>query len=190
MENNDLQLVRDHLSGDAEAFGVLVNRYLKSVYGFLCRLTGDRTCAEDLAQETFFKAYKNLKRFDQKKKFKTWLFTIAKNSAFDYLKKKKALSFTALESDEGDSFIYDMAEDRLLPDELMARKDLADELEQKLKEVPEHCRAILLLHYKEDFSLAEVAEMLNESYNTVKSKHRRGLLMLKRLLGGGSAPER
>ena len=191
MENEDRQLIRDHLAGDGKAFTCLVNKYLKPIYNFLCRITNDPATAEDLAQETFFKAYKNIKRYDKARKFKTWLFTIAKNSAFDYLKKKKALNFKDLENDDGESFIYDMAEDRLLPDELLKRKELAEELDQKLTEIPELYRTVLLLHYKEDFSLAEISEVLNEPYNSVKSRDRRGLILLKRLLteSSSNAPE-
>ena len=86
---NDNQLISKVLDGDEEAFAEIVKIYLKPIYNFLYRLAGDRDAAEDLTQETFVKAWRNLKSFDQKRSFKTWLFTIAKNTAFRLAEKEK-----------------------------------------------------------------------------------------------------
>jgi RNA polymerase sigma-70 factor, ECF subfamily len=176
-ENN---LIEKTLSGDEDAFAEIVKVYLDQIYNFVFRLTGDRDAAEDLAQVTFVKAWKNLKRFDQKRSFKTWLFTIAKNTAYDFLKKKKEIPFSSFSDEEGESWLENVADETDLPDEIMERKDIAEEFEKILEKIPVHYRAILLLHYKEDFSFHEIAEILGESYNTIKSRHQRGLGKLKR----------
>ncbi|MFH0929900.1 MAG: RNA polymerase sigma factor [Candidatus Moraniibacteriota bacterium] len=178
----DNQLIKKILSGDEEAFVEIVKIYLDPVYNFVYRLVGDRDAAEDLTQETFVKVWKNLKRFDQKRSFKTWLFAIAKNSAFDWLKKKKEIPFSTFTDEEGDNWLENVADENILFDEILERKNIAEELDEILQKLPPHYRAILLLHYKEDFSLHEIAEILSEPYNTIKSRHYRGLMKLKELL--------
>lgn len=178
--SSDNQIIKKILSGDEEAFSEIVKIYLDQIYNFLYRLAGDRDAADDLTQETFVKAWKNLKRFDQKKSFKTWLFTIAKNTAFDWLKKKKEIPFSTFTDEEGESWLENVADENILPDEILERSDLAEELDNKLQKLSPHYRAILLLHYKEDFSLHEIAEIIGEPYNTIKSRHQRGLMRLKK----------
>jgi len=176
---NENQLIPKVLDGDEEAFAEIVKIYLKAIYNFIYRLAGDRDAAEDLTQETFVKAWKNLERFDQSKNFRTWLFTIAKNTAFDWLKKKKEIPFSTFADEEGESWLENVADENILPDEILERSDLAEEMEKILEKIPVRYRAILLLHYKEDFSLHEIAEILGEPYNTIKSRHQRGLGKLK-----------
>ncbi|MFA6193305.1 MAG: sigma-70 family RNA polymerase sigma factor [Parcubacteria group bacterium] len=173
------RIVEKILSGDDEAFAEIVKIYLEQVYNFVFRLAGDRDAVEDLTQETFVKAWKNLKRFDQKRSFRTWLFTIAKNTAFDWLKKKKEIPFSTFTDEEGESWLENIADENILPDEILERKNIAEELDKILQKLPPHYRAILLLHYREGFSLHEIAEILGEPYNTIKSRHQRGLGKLK-----------
>lgn len=179
MAENDEQLVMDYLGGNGFAFELLLKKYLKPIYNFLYQLTGDAVQAEDLTQITFVKAWKNIRKFNPKKNFKTWLFTIAKNTAYDYFKKKKSLLFSFFENSEGYNKLEEIAEDKILPDEILERKDLAKELEIKLKQIPEKYRIILTLRYKEDFSLQEIAEILNAPYNTIKSQHQRALVAMR-----------
>jgi RNA polymerase sigma-70 factor, ECF subfamily len=176
------RIIENIFSGDEDAFAEIVKVYLNQIFNFVFRLIGDRDAAEDITQETFVKAWKNLKRFDQSKSFKTWLFTIAKNTTYDWLKKKKEIPFSSFADEEGESWLENISSDEILSDEILERSDLADEFEKILEKIPVHYRAILLLHYKEDFSLHEIAEILGEPYNTIKSRHQRGLLNLKKLL--------
>lgn len=182
MDTSDNKLIEEYLNGEDEAFAKLLKKHLSSVYNFLYRLAGDRETAEDLAQETFVKVWKNLKNFDRNRSFKAWIFTIAKNTTFDYFKKKKEVAFSAFVDEEGESRFDEIADENILPDEILEQKDIAEELDIILQKLPLHYRAILLLHYKEDFTLSEIAEILNEPYNTIKSRHRRGLVALKKEL--------
>jgi RNA polymerase sigma-70 factor, ECF subfamily len=178
----DEELVNNFLAGDNPAFEDLLKRYLKPIYNFLYRLTNGSSATDDITQDTFIKVWKNLRRFDQSRNFKTWIFTIAKNTAFDYLKKKKEIPFSTFADEEGENWLENIAEDNFLPNEILERKDLAEELDDILKKLPPHYRAILLLHYKEYFSLHEIAEILGVPYNTIKSQHQRGLKKIKQLL--------
>lgn len=178
----DKKSIERILTGDASAFSGILNRYLKPIYNFSASLTGDFEAAEDISQETFLKVWKNLKHFDQNKSFKTWIFAIAKNTAYDHLKKKKNLPFSYFENEDGTNPLTEIAGNDMLPDEFLERKDAAKILEKKLRGVPEHYRTILILFYKEDFNLREIAEILDLPYNTVKSRHSRALAKLKKEL--------
>jgi RNA polymerase sigma-70 factor (ECF subfamily) len=180
METEDQKLVAEFLAGSDGAFEQLVNRYLKAIYNFLYQFTKDRDSLEDLTQETFIKAWKNIRKFDSRKNFRTWLFTIAKNTAYDFLKKKKTLPFSNFIDDEGNNKLENLSEDQPLPDEILVKADSAKELEKKLQEIPDNYRIILLMHYKDDFSLQEISEILNLSYNTIKSQHARALASLRK----------
>lgn len=193
MEINDKQLIDGYLNGDEAAFNELVKKYLQPVYNFVFQLVKDRLVSEDITQETFVKAWKNLKKFDpqrsrfttlqgrQNKSFKTWIFAIAKNTAFDYFKKKKTVPFASFTDEAGDNKLDNIADDSLALEEILATKEVAEQLAEKLEQIPEPYKIILLLHYKEDFSLPEIATILGAPYNTVKSRHSRALSALKNL---------
>lgn len=180
---SDEQLIADTLAGDETAFNEIVRRYLKIVYNFLLPFTKDSFNAEDIAQETFIKAWKNLSRYNKEKgNFKAWLLTIARNTALDFLKKKKAVPLSFFEDAEGNNPFETINDEKPLPDEILEKKDIADKMEKVLKELPERFRSVLLLYYKEGFNLTEIAEILGRPVNTVKSWHRRGLAALENKL--------
>src|SRR5256886_10649891 len=87
-ELDDGRLVLEHLAGDAQAFGALVDRYQTRLLNFINRTIGDRERAEDLVQEVFIRVFRHLHRFDQTKKFSTWISTIAPNLAKNQLRNR------------------------------------------------------------------------------------------------------
>ena len=180
MEFTDEQLVLRFLEGDDGSLDILIGRYLKPIYNFLYRFTKDTDSLDDLTQETFIKVWKNIKRFDPDKKFKVWIYQIAKNTAYDFLKKKKTTPFSFFETEEGNK-LETVSEENPLPDEILERQDLEKELDAKLKQLSDQHRVILFMRYKDDFSLQEISEILKVPYNTVKSQHQRAIGALRRL---------
>ena len=179
---SDKKLIENFLAGDDSAFSGLLNKYLKAVYNFTYSMIGDRDALDDIAQITFIKAWKNIKKFDRDKNFKTWIFTIVKNTAIDYIKKKKTIPFSRFLDEEGNSVLEEIKEDEILPDEILNRDDLARELDKKLEQLPVFYKMIMILHYKEDLSFHEISEILGRPYNTIKSQHNRALHSLKKIL--------
>ena len=170
---------------DEKEFSLLVSRYLKPVHSFLFRYAGSREEAEDLTQETFARVWKNLKKYDPGKSFKTWIFAIAKNAAVDFLKKKKSIPLSRFEDEEGNNPVLDsLADPEPLPEELFSRRELGDILSLAMEKIPAEYRMVLFLHYNDHFTFREIAESLEEPLNTVKSRHRWALFMLKDLLSG------
>jgi RNA polymerase sigma-70 factor (ECF subfamily) len=185
---DDKALIEAHLAGNTRAFEQLLNKHLSPVYRFIFQMARDREAADDIVQETFIKAWKHLADFDREKSFKTWLFTIAKRTAFDHFKKKKALPFSAFDDGEGGTAFEEVGDEQALPDELLAREEAAADLDRALARLPEGSRTILLLAYREDLSLQEIAEILGEPYNTVKSRHNRAIRKLREAMAGDAPP--
>lgn len=184
----DRSLVESYRAGDEAAFKKLLDKHLGSVYAFVFQLIRDRVAAEDVAQETFIKAWRHLDRYDTERPFRTWLFAIAKNAAYDWLKKKRSIPFSAFTDDTDTEVSFENIPDpEPLPTEFLMRADASAELAEVIGELPEKYRSLITLVYQEEFSLHEAAEILGESYNTVKSRHQRGILELRKRLK--NAPE-
>lgn len=182
MKEEDKNLIQAFFAGYDEAYSKLLKKYLKSVYNFLRTFVQDSDILDDLTQETFIKAWKNLKSFDTEKNFKTWLFTIAKNTAYDFFKKKKTIPFSEFSDDQGSNALENISDDEILPLEILEKSEKEKTFEENLQKLPNHYRIILLLHYKEDFSLQEISEILDIPYNTIKSRHIRALSKFKKIL--------
>ena len=183
MDRSDQQLIADYLAGDEKSLGVLIQRYLKPIYSFTYRYVENAQDAEDTTQETFVKIWRNLKKFDQNKSFKTWIFQIAKNTAFDHLKKKRAIPFSEFENEKGENMITEtLADPSPLPQELLEKAGMAQILNSAIEKLSPKYRMVLFLRYNDHFNFREIAESLGEPLNTVKSRHRRALVMLKNLL--------
>jgi len=181
---SDEQLVCHYLKHkDDKALEILFSRYLKPIYGFVYKYTNLFNEAEDITQEIFIKAWRNLKKFDQKKSFKTWLFQIAKNTAIDFLRVKKNIPFSDFENEEGENPLANTLIDKNpLPPEILDQKNLAQILAAGIDKLSEKYRQILHLRYNNQFTFQEIAETLNEPIDTVKSRHRRALIALKEII--------
>lgn len=192
MSDLDQQLIADYLAGDEKSLEILFSRYTRSIYSFIYRYIGASKDAEDVSQEVFVKAWRNLKKFDQGKSFKTWIFSIAKNSAIDFLKKKKAIPFSAFSTrgvfprrihlgrrsvlgGENENFV----DTSPLPPELFEKAEIAQILNTALEKLSPQYRMVLFLRYNDHFTFREIAESLGEPLHTIKSRHRRALTALR-----------
>lgn len=184
----DERLIEKYLGGDEGAFELLLRCYSQSLYGFIFSLVRNKEAAEDILQETFLKAWKNFSQYDKAKSFKTWIFTIAKYTSFDALKKKKTTPFSAFEGEEGESFLENIPDERELIQTTLETEEENQSIEEALGRLPDKYQHILRLFYREEFSLIEISEILETSYNTVKSWHYRGIKLLQKELE--NAPKR
>lgn len=176
-------MIEKYLTGDEKSLEVLFGRYLKPIFSFSYRYVGSGQEAEDIAQEVFVKIWRNLKKFDQQKSFKTWIFSIAKNTAIDFLKKKKAMPFSEFDTEDGGNLITDtLADPSPLPQELLERAGVAQMLNSAMEKLSPKYRMVLFLRYNDHFNFREISESLGEPLHTITSRHRRALIKLKEIL--------
>ncbi|MFA6364835.1 MAG: RNA polymerase sigma factor [Candidatus Paceibacterota bacterium] len=189
--HTDEELVRAYLSGDTTAFSHLVEQYTNYIYNFVRRFITQKNDAEDITQEIFIKAWKHLSSFDETRSFKTWLFTIAKNTTFDYIRRKREILFSDIEDVHGEYWIEESIEDSApLPITLFERKEVSEFIANALQKLPIHERTILILYYQNEFTFEEIAKILRKPMNSVKSTHFRALKKLKSSLVHQNAIEK
>ena len=183
MDKSDQEFISSYLNGDSESLEILIQNYIKPIYSFVYRYTGNSQDAEDITQETFVKAWRHLKGFDQKKSFKIWIFQIAKNTAIDFLKKKKTIPFSEFENEDGENMITEtLADPSPLPQELLEKAGMAHILHSAMEKLSPKYRMVLFLRYNDHFNFREISESLGEPLHTITSRHRRALIQLKKLL--------
>ena len=181
METPDAQLVSESILENTGSFETLVERYTQPIYNFAYRLTGNVQTAEDITQETFVKVWKNLAKYDSKQSFRAWIFTIARNSTTDYLRKKKAIPFSNLSNNDETPFEENISDTEILPSETVLKLEDTARLQKLLDRLPQDYQTVLLLYYQEDMTFDEIGKVLKKPLNTVKSWHRRALLKLREM---------
>jgi len=171
---SDSQVVQQFLDGDARSFGELVDRYDKRLLNFVYRTVGDRERAQDLVQETFVRVYRHLHRFDQAKKFSTWIYTIAGNLAKNELRNRSrnplVLFQTIKKNWEADHRPLEWEDPRLRPDDLFRKRHLKELVEKSVAQLPEHHRIVFVLRELEGKTYEEIAEITGCNLGTVKSR--------------------
>jgi RNA polymerase sigma-70 factor (ECF subfamily) len=171
---NDSQVVQKFLDGEERAFGELVDRYDTRLVNFVYRTVGDRERAQDLVQETFVRVYRHLHRFDQTKKFSTWIYTIASNLAKNELRNRSrnplVLFQTIRKNWEADHRPLEWEDESYKPDDLYRKRHLREMVEKAVAELPEHHRIVFVLRELEGRTYEEIAEITETNLGTVKSR--------------------
>ena len=180
---DEQELIEQAQAGDDAAFDTLVARHLPSIYRFVSRFTGKPELAEDAAQETFVKAWRNIERFDSTRPLAPWLLQIARNAATDLLRKEKhSLPFTQLESDEGPTFVETEADSEPRADELFAKAESAQQVRKALAQLVPREQALMALRYDDELTFEDIGVILGVPASTVRSIHRRALVKLRAAL--------
>lgn len=166
MKQLDQQWIEKARHGDEEAFTMLVETYQTPVYNLCFRMLGESTAAEDAAQETFWRAYQNLKRYDPQRPFTTWLLSIAAHYCIDQQRKRR---YPVFELDEFPDF--DLADPEIPNPESAAISNAEDEvLHQLINKLTPLDRAAVILKYWYGCSEEEIATMLSLTISAVKSR--------------------
>ncbi len=180
---SDEKLIKDYLNGDEHALRLLIEKNIKTIYNFVFQYVGDKDDADDITQETFVKVWKNIKKYKTGGTFKFWLFRIAKNTALDHIKKKRPVTFSSLEKKDSDlNLVENITDPFPFPDEMMRRTNAAEILNKAVKKLAAPYRVILFLYYHDGLNFRQIAETLEEPLDTIKSRHRRALLTLRKEL--------
>ena len=174
----DKDLINEFLKGDNLALKELVDKYTNVLYGFIRRFGFSEDETADLLQDIFIKVWKHAQKFDaEKSSFKTWLFTIARNTIYDALRKKKREVNISSMDDKKSGEFEDESQDVFSILNKIEDKKLLDSLIDKL---PTDYKTVVLLHLEEDLTFKEIGEVLDKPLDTVKSQYRRALIKLKK----------
>lgn len=172
-ELSDEELVQQFIDGREQAFNELMKRYSRRIINYIFRIIGDRDRAEDLLQDTFIRVYRNIDRFDQSRKFSTWLYTIATNLAKNELRnagRSPLLYFQNFFFRKDDQQMFEAADKSGRPDDNLYRKQLSDLVAKAVEKLPARHKLVFTLREAEGKSYEEIADILGCNIGTVKSR--------------------
>ena len=172
-------LVERSAQGDTAAFRLLINRYQRMVFSFLGKFLFQVQVLEDLAQETFLRAYRHIADFNAEKgaSFSTWLITIARNLAINEKAKKKR------RREHPSSFMdINQAISKESPQDMLEKRNLRSRVHNAINQLPEKYHTAVILSYFDELSIEEIAQIEECPVGTVKSRVFRGKQILRQLL--------
>jgi RNA polymerase sigma-70 factor, ECF subfamily len=172
------QVISAILDGDADAYAMLVNRYQQPIFNLTYRMTGSWADAADLTQDAFLKAYEQLYRFREGKRFFPWLYTIALNHTRNFLRKNKTSKTTSIEDCDLHSDSRYAAQEE---DKICGRLD-CQRLQGALTALQWEYREAVILRYREELSMEDIASALSISVSGAKMRVYRGLKKLREIL--------
>lgn len=166
----DVELVRGALDGSEAAFREIVVRYQRPVYGLIVRMVRDPGRAEELAQDTFVKAFRALHTYDVQRKFSAWLLTIAHHAAIDELRKGVLKVQSLDEVTEDGPQIREIADTAgATPAALAERSALAEALQTAIARLRPEYRDVVVLRFEQELDYDEIADITGMPLGTVKS---------------------
>ena len=175
MADNDVQLIRRILSGDDEAFSILMRKHQKGVHALIWRKIGDFQTAEEITQDTFIQVYKKLGTLEDPNRFAGWLYVIANRLCINWIQRNKAkMDRLDMQSIEETSPQEIQEASHSHQRETEAEKRRQNLVKMLLEKLPESERTVVTLYYLGAMSTKEIGRFLGVSVNTIKSRLRRG----------------
>ena len=187
MEDSDSVAVARVKAGDGDAYRVLVDRHSRGVFRLAFRMTGNQSDSEDVVQETFLRAYKQLHRWEARSSFGTWLYRIAANYSLDLVRRKKRHAEVGLEEsrstgDDTGDVVRALPSLAAGPDRLLASSNVQPCAAQTLDQLSQQERTAFVLRHFEGQSIVEISAALGLSANAAKHSIFRAVQKLRRAL--------
>lgn len=184
MEWSDEAAAAETRRGDRNAFRVLVERHSRSVFRLAYRMTGNESDAEDVVQETFLRAYKQIKHFDGRSSFSTWIYRIGSNCALDLIRARKTRERQRepVGDEKTPSWIDRIAAPEPDPERLIHSGQINRLLQPALEQLSEMERVAFTLRHFEGCNLEEIARTLGVQQNAAKHTVFRAVQKLRRAL--------
>ncbi|MBX3736774.1 MAG: sigma-70 family RNA polymerase sigma factor [Candidatus Didemnitutus sp.] len=171
--DSDIEVVKRVQAGDVAAFDVLIRKYRERVFGVVYNLTSNREDTADLVQDAFIKAFQSINRFQGQSSFFTWLYKIAVNTTLSHLRKNRLRTFFSLEKVQEDgtsSEILNQLTDTTGADRDAYLRELQEKLNEALQKLSIKHRTVITLFEIDGLSHAEIAEVMDCSEGTVRSR--------------------
>ncbi|MEI9979623.1 MAG: sigma-70 family RNA polymerase sigma factor [Edaphobacter sp.] len=184
-DRDEAKIIASILAGNTNEFHDLIRPHERSVYVMALSLLQNEADAEEAAQETFLKAFRNLAMFRGESKFSTWLISIALNEARSRLRSRKSMKTDSLDSPpEGEGHVTPalLRDWREIPSEVLERSEVRKLLQNAIADLPVIYREVFLLRDVEEMSIAESAEALGITISSVKVRLHRARIMLQKML--------
>lgn len=180
----EAKIIKAVLDGDKNSYCSLVDTYSERIINYLARMTGNRYEAEELAQETFVRAYYALDSYNPQYKFSTWLFQIATNLCINAFKKRQRLVHVDGYQDEDGKSWWVMPDTRRAgdPAAMAEQHDLQREVQEAIDLLPAVYRIVVILRHMHGLSYQEIADVTELPIGTVKSRLGRGRSRLAEML--------
>jgi len=172
-QQSDEEIVAQIQLGGVDLFGVLIERYEKKMMRYARKFLSDSEDIKDVIQEVFIKAYKNIKSFDTKRKFSTWLYRIAHNELINVFKKRKTLPLF-----DSDVFLPHNLHDNNLVQQI-DRQDMREMIDKCLDQLEPKYRETIVLYYFEELSYKEIADTMQIPISTVGIRIKRAKEKMK-----------
>ncbi len=170
----DEQLLVLFRNGDENAFAQLVKRYEKELYNFLLRFLGQSSIAEDVFQEAFLQVHISADSFQENRRFRPWLYTIASNKARDLLRsraRRPTVQISAQDDEQDVGSLWDyLLTDYTTAEDIYIEKQQKEKVREIVGKLPDHLRQILILAYFSKLSYQEMSDVLEIPLGTVKSR--------------------
>ena len=176
-----ITLVRSAQGGDSASFAELYNLYYQKVFAFIRTIVRNSADAEDILQLTFLNAWRNLDQLSDPAAFNTWIQVIARNLSTSHLRKKNFVLLLDAEKDDTPVDIEDT--ELLLPEVYAEQEDLSRRLGKIIDSLSDVQRQTVMLFYFDQLSVEEIAQVMECSTGTVKSRLRKARTLLKEALG-------
>ncbi|MFO7865707.1 MAG: sigma-70 family RNA polymerase sigma factor [Candidatus Aminicenantes bacterium] len=169
---DDKEIIRRTLSGEKDAFEMIIRKYQSPVFNYIGRAVGDHQTALEFTQDIFVKTYASLASFDHQYKFKTWLFKIASNYLIDYWRKKKLLTVSIDQSlsPDDDRPRIQLSSPHRNAEEQLEMDELRKKIESALEKVPPELRELFIWRHINGLSYKEMAQIKNIPMGTVKNR--------------------
>lgn len=174
----DIDLIRQVQAGDTAAYDELMQRYARSVYKVTYAMMRSHADADDMAQETFIRAFRSIDRYDATWRFYTWLRRIAVNVCLNELKRRNRFRLVPLPQSDGDAESVDVPD----PNPTAVDSTLRRDLDAALLKLPDDQRTVFVLRVNEEMSYNEISELLGIPVGTVMSRLNRARTRLRELL--------
>lgn len=173
MSLSEQELVMKAKSGDYRAFEDLVYAYDRRVFATIYRFTGDPDDAKDLYQDIFIRAFKGLKKFEQKSSFSTWLYRIAVNTCLTYKSNKSSNRYGSINKyyeDDGESAPSEelKSNDASSPESVFMNSEIQGKVREAVEKLSPRLKMVFILKHYEGLKIREIAEMLETKEGTVK----------------------